>query len=544
MTNPSVRESAHLADDNARPDTRLGTEHAARVPSGREELADRLLTQGNAPAARPIEDTGQLRNMVATLQYAATHDALTGLPTRGVLLTQLGLELAREIADDVPVAILFVDLDNFKLVNDSLGHGSGDELLRQVARRIGDCLGDGDTLSRFGGDELVILHPRAVAGSETELGARVLDAVARPTSISGREIVVSASVGIALCMPGAKPAEQLLREADTALYAAKDRGRARVEHFNEELHTRITRRMQLESDLRIALREERLFVHYQPQVDLKDGYVVGVEALSRWRHPERGMIAPAEFIPVAEESGLIVTLGRQVLRESCRQLAEWTRLAPGRSLTMTVNVSPRQLKDPGFVAEIKDVLASTGVDPASLCLELTENALIGAAADILQVLTEIRRLGVYLAIDDFGTEHSSLARLRGLPAEILKIDRSFVDGLGSDPSDTAIVSSILSLAFAMGKHVIAEGVERRQQAVALRGMGCHIAQGYLFCAPVAASRIAQLLGTKLWEDRATNALRPVVMPADAPSRRGARYFIDEFLDHIGAPGGTPHSGGG
>jgi EAL domain-containing protein (putative c-di-GMP-specific phosphodiesterase class I) len=301
--------------------------------------------------------------------------------------------------------------------------------------------------------------------------------------------------------------------------------------------------VRIESELRVALRDSQLFLHYQPQVHLRTGRIVGIEALARWHHPERGIVGPDEFIPVAEDSGLIVALGRQVLRESCRQLAEWSLIAPERPLTITVNVSPRELQHPDFVDEVARVLDATGIRPSALCLELTESAVIGAATDTSQVLNHLREIGVYTAIDDFGTEHSSLARLRTMPAEILKIDRSFVDGLSSEPDDTAIVSSILSLAFAMGKHVIAEGVERPEQAIALQRMGCEVAQGYLFSRPLMANGIAPLLDAVLWSPASTSALRPAVNSPELHARRGYRYFIDEFLDHIGAPMGTTGAGG-
>jgi diguanylate cyclase (GGDEF)-like protein len=481
-----------------------------------------------------------LRGVVDRLRHAATHDPLTGLPTREVLLGRLQRELGRTEAGAERIAILFVDLDNFKRVNDSLGHGSGDEVLREMARRIVGCLGAPDTASRFGGDELVILHPRATAGSQETLAARILATTAEPIVIARREVVVTASIGVALCAPGEKTAEQLLREADTALYAAKDRGRARLQQFNDELYAHAERRMQIESDLRLALRGAQLFVAYQPQVSLRSGRVVGLEALARWRHPTRGIVPPDDFIPVAEECGLIVDLGRQVLRESCRQLAEWARLAPGRRLAMSVNVSPREVEAPGFIDELARILADTAVDPASLCLEITEKAVTGATADTVRVLEQVRKMRVYVAIDDFGTQHSSLTRLRDLPAEVLKIDRDFIDGLGAEPGDTAIVSSILSLAFAMGKHPIAEGVERREQAAALLRMGCAVAQGFLFSPPLAPEQVAPLLERTLWRPRAERTLAEIA--TDAPARRGHRYFIDEFLDHIGAPMGAKPGG--
>ncbi len=480
----------------------------------------------------------RLHGVVDRLRYAATHDPLTGLGTREVLLDCLQHELKRSAADGSRIAILFVDLDHFKRVNDSLGHGSGDAVLREMARRIVGFLGSHDLASRFGGDELVILHPRVTAGSEAALGARILAVTAEPIFVSCKEVVVSASIGVALCAPGEKTAEQLLREADTALYAAKARGRARLQHFNDELYAQAEKRVQIESDLRLALRASQLFVVYQPQVSLKSGRVLGLEALVRWRHPTGRTIPPDDFIPVAEECGLIVEVGRQVLREACRQLAEWAILAPGRPLAMSVNVSPREVEAPSFIGEFARIIGETGVDPTALCLEITEKAVTGATVDTVAVLEKVREMGVYVAIDDFGKQHSSLTRLRDLPAEVLKIDRDFIDGLGAEPGDTAIVSSILSLAFAMGKHPIAEGVERREQAAALLRMGCDVAQGYLFSPPVTAEQVVPLLDRVLWRPRVERALlRGAEIADDVRVRRGHRYFIDEFLDHIGAPMG-------
>jgi diguanylate cyclase (GGDEF)-like protein len=369
------------------------------------ELAGNESLRGARHDGSPTTPTGQeiehLRGVVAQLIHAAAHDALTGLPTRGLLLERLEHELARDAADGARVAVLFVDLDNFKLVNDSLGHGSGDEVLSEMARRIVGCIGSEDTASRFGGDEMVVLHPRATDDSGTTLGKRILAALAEPLVLSGKEVVVTASAGVALCKPGMKSAEQLLREADTALYAAKDRGRARLEQFNDELHARAEKRVQIESDLRAALRQSQLFVEYQPQVRLKDGSVVGVEALIRWRHPSQGVIPPGDFIPVAEDCGLIVNIGQRVLQESCRQLAEWMKLAPGRPLAMTVNVSPLQLAEPAFFAELRQVLADSGINPTALCLEITENAMMSATEEVARQFDQIRQLGVYIAIRRF-----------------------------------------------------------------------------------------------------------------------------------------------
>ena len=291
----------------------------------------------------------------------------------------------------------------------------------------------------------------------------------------------------------------------------------------------------------MALRESQLQVHYQPQVNLSTGQVVGVEALARWQHAEHGWVPPAEFIPIAEECRLIDELGRQVLWSACRQLGHWAAAAPGRPLSMTVNISPRQLDNPDFLRELRQIIERTGIAPTSLCLELTESALMNPRMDIVGTLEQARAMGVYVAIDDFGTEHSSLARLRDLPVEVLKIDKSFVDGLPAEAGDTAIVSSILSMAFAMGKHVIAEGVEHIAQVQALRSMGCRVAQGYLFSRPVPPEALLPLLGHPLWVPPVHGDTRTVVAQ-EVRSRRAHRTFIDEFLDHIGVPMWRKHGG--
>jgi len=507
-----------------------------RTTSG---YTDRLLAMVDTLLPEAVEpDAFDKKALAAITQLAhiATHDALTGLPNRGLLLSRLERELTRNAVAGDQVAVLFIDLDNFKLVNDSFGHDCGDQLLREMAVRIGRCVTMDDTVSRFGGDELVILHAYAGEGSEGELARRVHAVIAEPFKIGRHDVVMSASIGIAHCAPGAQSAEQLLRDADTALYAAKRYGRNRVEWFNEALHAYVARRMRIEVDLRSALRDGHLYVVYQPQVSLASGYMVGVEALVRWEHPEYGPMSPAEFIPIAEDTRLISELGRQVLRCACRQLAEWVAVAPGRPLTMTVNISPRQLDAPGFIEELRQIIGETGISPSSLCLELTESALMSAETDIVNILEQVRRMGLYVAIDDFGTGHSSLARLRDLPVEVLKIDRSFIDGLPSEPGDTTIVSSILSLAFAMGKHVIAEGIEQVDQVFALRSMGCMVAQGYLFSRPVEPARILDMLGRPVWQPSLHRKARAAASSFDTrPARHAYRTFVDEFLDHIGVP---------
>jgi EAL domain-containing protein (putative c-di-GMP-specific phosphodiesterase class I) len=320
------------------------------------------------------------------------------------------------------------------------------------------------------------------------------------------------------------------------LYEAKAAGRARVQVFNRDIHRRVLRRIELESEIRRALRDNEFALHYQPQVDLVSGRIVGVEALLRWQHPELGSISPAEFVPVAEDTGLILPLGRWVLGTALAQLQAWSGSRERRGpRTVTINISPVQLGDPGFVADVRAALHQARVEPTAVCLELTESSLMQGPSRTIDVLAELQSLGVYIGIDDFGTGHSSLARLRDLPVEVLKVDRSFVDGLGRESDDTAIVASIMSLAFAMGLHAIAEGVEQPAQAKALTRLGCTTAQGFLFSPAQPASAISALCATRVWRPRSATAPGDIDDPGRSKmlGRRGRRRFIDEFLDHIG-----------
>ncbi|MFN8049893.1 MAG: EAL domain-containing protein [Acidimicrobiales bacterium] len=541
LLDPFAGAADHWSHDVSRSAT---TERLLRRSDGRPYWAEVTFSELDLPGAPRhvigrIRDVDERHHANERLAHAATHDALTGLPNRVLLIERLDEALRRDAGRDGAVAVMFVDLDHFKLVNDSLGHECGDAVLREVSARLVRCTGPGDTVGRFGGDELVIVHGTASDTSAVELAERVLDSLAAPMVVGGRELVMSASIGVATHTGGTEESEQLLRNADTALYAAKERGRGRVEQFSEELFRRVVRRVEVESELRVALREDQLFLEYQPQVDLSTGRVVGVEALVRWAHPERGLVMPGDFIAVAEECGLIVQLGRWVLREACRQFVAWHATSRQAPPAITVNVSIRQLDDPTFVDDLIDILDETGIDPASLCLELTESALMRSDADDgVAVLDRLRSLGVFIGIDDFGTEYSSLARLRDLPVEILKIDRSFVDGLGTESGDTAIVASIMSLSLAMGLHVVAEGVETERQAVALAELGCSVAQGFLFSRPVHPDEIAALGSRRLWRPpspTARNAPATLTDEQHPAARRGRRRFVDEFLDHIGAP---------
>ena len=445
-------------------------------------------------------------------------DPLPGLPDRAAFLARL--ELAA--ATDVPLAVLFLDLDNFKLINDGFGHDTGDALLCQVAHRLREAARPRDLVARLGGDEFTVLAEGVrTQGQALAIAERLRAALAPPFSIAGQRRQVRVSIGCRVGGAHGADAEALVRDADTAMYGAKGHGKDRVELFSESTRRRIVRRLRLEQELAAALETDGLDVHYQPQVDLASGRTVGVEALVRWTRSPLGAVSPAEFMPVAEETGLVAPLGAHVLGTACRDLASW-HAAGLRPLTLTVNVSVRQLEDPGFPAMVACALADSGVEPSSVCLELTESALMKAGGGALDALEAVRRLGIYVAIDDFGTGHSSLARLRQLPVEVLKVDRSFVDGLGTEPEDSAVVASVLSLAHAMGLHVVAEGVETPLQADQLMALGCTVAQGFLFSRAVPADRVPAL----------ARSVRGRPRPR---AHRGAQSLIDEMIQHIGIP---------
>jgi diguanylate cyclase (GGDEF)-like protein len=446
---------------------------------------------GVAEIGRDITARKQVDRRVAYLAY---HDDLTGLPNRLMFAEHLDLALARAQRHGREVAVLYVDLDDFKGVNDSLGHPAGDALLRGVAGRLGGAIRGSDTLARLGGDEfaLVQLGARQPADAAV-LAARLLAALEAPFDLHGREVHAAASLGIALFPEDGADPDELLKNADLALYRAKAEGRGRFRFFEPAMDEEVRARRRLQQELRRALERGELALAYQPQLDLRTGRITGVEALARWSHPERGPVPPSEFVPAAEASGLVVPLGAWVLREACRQAAAWRR--EGLDLTVAVNVSPVQLRHPDLPGMVEEALVASGLAPERLELEVTEGLLVGTEAGVAERVAGLAARGVGLAIDDFGTGYSSLAYLKRLPARRIKVDRSFVRGIGAEPEGEAVVRAIVGLGHALGKEVVAEGVETEAQLAFLRELGCDAAQGFLLAKPRPAGEVGRLLAT-------------------------------------------------
>jgi diguanylate cyclase (GGDEF)-like protein len=426
------------------------------------------------------------------LAHQALHDSLTGLANRVLFMDRLDQALARLQRHASPLALLFVDLDHFKVVNDSLGHAAGDDVLVQAADRLRRALRPTDTIARFGGDEFVVLCEDAAGRAEAEeIAGRISDALARPFRIGDQDVVLTASTGIVIANDTHTDAGALLRDADTAMYRAKERGRANSQVFDNSMRMRAVQRLELETALRRAIETDELRVLYQPQVRLSDGATVSCEALVRWQHPERGLIDPADFIPIAEESGLITHLGNWVMR---RVVDDMRR--SGAPLPVSVNVSPRQLADPDFVDDTRAIIVAGGVDPENLCLEVTESALFPDPDTALLRLTALRSIGVRLAIDDFGIGFSSLWHLRQVPeVDLLKIDRAFISDIGRNRKDSAIVGAVIVLAGSLGMDIVAEGIETPEQAEELRAMGADYGQGWFFGRPRELHDLGQLVST-------------------------------------------------
>jgi diguanylate cyclase (GGDEF)-like protein/PAS domain S-box-containing protein len=452
----------------------------------RDEAGEPLYWQG------VFYDLTERKFLEERLNYQAFHDSLTDLPNRQLFMDRLGQALRRTIRRHKRVAVLFMDLDGFKVVNDSLGHEVGDLLLTVVAQRLKRCLRPEDTLARFGGDEFVVLIEALDDPAQAvQVAERITEELRRPFIMEARDLYVIASIGISLGDTRTHDPDALLREADTAMYRAKDEG-GDFRVFNPAMYERAFTRLEVENDLRRAIEQEQFIIHYQPMVDLQTGELWGMEALVRWAHPERGLLEPSEFVPVAEESGLVIPMGEQILREACFKAKEWQeesfRIPP---LVMSVNLSASQLSRLDLADTVERVLGETGLEGSHLILDVTETVYVKVLATNTAILDRLRDLGVRFSIDDFGTGYSSLSYLRRLPADAIKIDQSFVKGLGENTEDTAVVRMIIELAHTLGLEVIAEGVETEKQADLLKEMGCDFAQGYHFSKPLPPEAVSE-----------------------------------------------------
>jgi diguanylate cyclase (GGDEF)-like protein len=477
-----------------------------------------LRPEGGAPFARDeiafleatanvLADAIERRRTEEEMRRQGLHDPLTGLPNRTLFMDRLSLALNQAVRRRSSVAVLFIDLDRFKLVNDSLGHGAGDELLRLLASRLIDVLRPGDTVARFGGDEFcVICDDLDDPGLAIGIAQRMTAALARPFALGATEQFVSASVGIAIATDRGRTAEDLVSEADAAMYRSKQNGRGGFELFDAVMRGHASERLRVENDLRRALDAgDELIAHYQPIVTLDGGEVIGVEALARWNHPERGLVAPDEFIPVAEESGAILAIGERILRLACGEATRWNA-AGHRPLSVSVNLSPRQVASPGIATLVAAVLDETGLDPALLTLEITEGVLVTESDATAQTLIDLKALGLRLVLDDFGTGYSSLAYLRRFPIDGLKIDRRFIAAMDRSTPDRTIVEAIIRMAAGLQIDVVAEGVETIEQAQGLVHLGCDHAQGYYYARPMPSTDVALLFDHGLPHDLGPSAL--------------------------------------
>jgi diguanylate cyclase (GGDEF)-like protein/PAS domain S-box-containing protein len=451
-----------------------------------------------AAVANVVSGAVERHRVEEGIRDRALHDPLTGLPNRTLVLDRLAGALARRRRDEGAVAVVLLDLDHFKLVNDSLGHQAGDELLIALAPRLEDAVRPSDTVARLGGDEFVVVcEDLDGVRAAIQVAERLVGAVSQPLVLGDEEHFATASLGIALAESADADPQTLIRDADAAMNRAKERGRGRYELFDASLRQRVIVRLRTEGELRRALERDELLVHYQPVVDLRDGSIAAVEAVVRWQHPQRGLLEPLDFIHVAEETGLIVPLGDVVLATGCRDVAGWQRRSSdaGPPVMLSVNASAMQIADTAFPARVAEIARRSGLAAGSLAIEITESVLIQEAHAPVTALNRMREYGLVLMLDDFGTGYSGLSYLRRFPLDVLKIDRSFVAGLGADEGDSAIVTAIIGMARTLGLTVVAEGVENRGQLAQLMRLDCDRAQGFLFAPPIPADRIERMIAT-------------------------------------------------
>jgi diguanylate cyclase (GGDEF)-like protein/PAS domain S-box-containing protein len=445
-----------------------------------------------------IHDLTEENAAEEALAHAYLHDPLTGLPNRALFSYQLAYAVARSGSTPGSVAVVLLDLDRFKAINDSLGHEAGDSVLQAVARRLGELDCGAQLVARFGGDEFLALFEDAAGRAQEQAMAFVeqtLAVLSEPFEIGGTEVFLSGSAGVAATSTEHHEATDVLSNAEAAMYRAKERGGSSVETFGTSMRVEVRERMHTEHFLHRALERRELMLHYQPVVEIESTRTVGVEALIRWQHPDQGLIAPYRFIPVAEESGLIIPIGAWVIEEACQQLRDWQQVGrTGPTGSVDVNLSARQIDHPEIVETVEGILAATGLPPENLTLEITESALMKDAAAALEVLRALKGIGVSLAIDDFGTGYSSLSYLQRFPLDILKVDKSFVDELGDNAEGEAIVLAVINLAHALGLQVVAEGVETERQLEILHDLHCDFAQGFLFSKPVSAADLIDNFG--------------------------------------------------
>jgi diguanylate cyclase (GGDEF)-like protein len=457
------------------------------------ELAERALNHSND---RLVKAADAAQAMTQLMTHSAEHDALTGLPNRLLLNDRLGQAIALAERHKGQIALLFLDLDGFKHINDSLGHSFGDKLLQSIAVRLATCVHAPDTASRHGGDEFVILLPEVRQPEDAAAVARrLLEALAKTYSIGRHVLHVTTSIGVSIYPGDGLDVEALIKNAETAMYQAKENGHDSYQFFRSAMNVRAVERQSIEEQLRHALERKELTLHYQPKINLDTGAITGAEALIRWIHPIRGLVSPDQFIPIAEDCGLILPIGDWVLREACAQARAWED-AGLPAITMAVNVSALQFRKPNFLEEVYSALIETDLDPRYLELELTEGALMMRAESTASILSTLRGVGVRVAVDDFGTGYSSLSYIRKFPLDALKIDQSFIRQITTIPDETTIVRAIISMARSLDLRVIAEGVETPDQLDFLKAHGCDEAQGYYFSQPVPAEQFATLLGAK------------------------------------------------